>query len=353
MPKNFDLQRILRSNIKTLEPYKAARDEYKGTEGTFLDANENALGSATHDLHNRYPDPLQWQLKRALEPVKGVKAENMFIGNGSDEAIDLLFRSFCRPGIDNVITTPPTYGMYDVSAHINDVQLQKISLTPEFQLITSDILAAVNENTRIIILCSPNNPTANALYHDDILQIIESFDGIVALDEAYIDFAIEKSFLPKLHQYPNLVIMQTFSKAWGMANLRLGMAFASEEIIHVLNKVKPPYNISGLGQNLALEALQNVAVKDQYVAAILEQRGWLENELKKLACVVKIYPSDANFMLVKTTDGRKIYDFLIDQKVIVRDRSSVTLCEGCLRITVGTPEENKILVEKMKLYKHL
>jgi len=232
-----------------LQPYTSARDEYKGTEGTFLDANENAFGSATSALHNRYPDPLQWEVKNALSAIKHISAENIFIGNGSDEAIDLLFRSFCRPGIDNAITTPPTYGMYEVSANINDIVLKKVFLSTDFELEVDNILEAIDENTKVILLCSPNNPTGNCLNTNAITKIITSFDGIVALDEAYIDFAANKSFLPILLQYPNLVIMQTFSKAWGMANLRLGIAFASKEIIAILNKVKPPYNINGLSQN--------------------------------------------------------------------------------------------------------
>ena len=346
----FDLQSILRENIKTLKPYTSARDEYKGKEGTFLDANENAFGSATDALHNRYPDPLQWEVKKALAPLKGLNPENIFIGNGSDEAIDLLFRCFCRPGVDNVIITPPTYGMYEVSANINDISLKKVMLSPDFEINANEILTTVDGNTRAIILCSPNNPTGNCLSGAEIEKIIKNFNGIVALDEAYIDFATDRSFLPRLKEFPNLMIMQTFSKAWGMANLRLGLAFASVEIINILNKVKPPYNISGLSQQLALEAIKNSAKKDAYVKAILEQRALLIKEIERLSFVLKIYPSDANFILVKTTDGKKIYDYLVDNKVIVRDRSTVKLCEGCLRITVGTEKENAILLEALRGY---
>ncbi|MFN0048928.1 MAG: histidinol-phosphate transaminase [Cytophagales bacterium] len=349
----FDLNSILRENIKVLKPYTAARDEYKGTEGTFLDANENAFGSATADLHNRYPDPMQWEVKLALSKIKKIPAENIFIGNGSDEAIDILYRSFCRPSLDNAIITPPTYGMYEVSANINDVKLKKVPLNADFDIEVDRILAFVDENTKMIILCSPNNPTGNHLKTADIVKIIETFSGIVALDEAYIDFADEKSLLPFLLDYPNLVIMQTFSKAWGLANLRLGMAFASTEIIKIMNKVKPPYNINGVSQKMVLEALGNEIKKNEYVANILIERELLKKELEKLPIVTKIYPTDANFMLVKTNNGNKIYDYLITQKVIVRNRSTVSQIEECLRITVGTKEENEILISALQQYELL
>jgi histidinol-phosphate aminotransferase len=350
MPTNFNLQVLLRENIRGLKPYKSARDEYQGKEGIFLDANENAFGSATKETFNRYPDPLQWEVKKALAPIKKVSENQIFIGNGSDEAIDLLFRCFCKPGIDNVIITPPTYGMYEVSANINDVKLIKVGLTEDFELEPLQILSQIDANTKLIILCSPNNPTGNCLSEAFILQIIQNFNGIVALDEAYIDFAAEKSLLHKLTQFPNLIIMQTFSKAWGLANLRLGLAFASEEIIQILNNVKPPYNISGLSQEKALEAIKNIRRKEENVQYILSERSWLLENLQKLSFVIKIYPSDANFLLVKTTDGKKIYDYLIEHQVIVRDRSNVTFCEGCLRITVGTVPENFVLIETLQNY---
>jgi len=346
----FDLNKILRDNIKVLKPYTSARDEYKGTEGTFLDANENAFGSATAALHNRYPDPLQWDLKQDLSTIKHVPAENIFIGNGSDEAIDLLFRSFCRPGIDNVIITPPTYGMYEVSANINDVVLKKVFLSADFELEADKVIEAINENTKIILLCSPNNPTGNCLDANDIIKVVTSFNGIVALDEAYIDFAPEKSFLSSLSQYPNLVILQTFSKAWGLANLRLGMAFASKELVQILNRVKPPYNINGLSQALALEALANEKKKNEYVENMLIEKKKLSFELGKFAFITKIYPSDANFILVKTTGGNKIYQFLTDNKVIVRNRSSIQLIENCLRITIGTANENAALLSALAAF---
>ena len=350
MNKPFSIESLLRQNIKNLKPYTSARDEYKGKEGVFLDANENAFGSATEELHNRYPDPLQLELKKALAPIKGIPAQNIFVGNGSDEAIDLLYRSFCRPAVDNVIITPPTYGMYEVSANINDIEVKKVNLTQDFQLNTTEILKAVDANTKLIFLCTPNNPTGNCLRKEDILNIIEHFRGIVIIDEAYIDFAPGHSLLSELANYPNVVIMQTFSKAWGMANLRLGLAFASTEMISVLNRVKPPYNINGVSQQMALQALKNESKKDSYVKNILVQRDILVSQLQKVACVVNIYPSDANFILVKTTDGRKIYDFLVAHQVIVRDRSSVALCEGCLRITVGTAAENLELIKVLKMY---
>lgn len=344
----FDLSQILRTNIKELKPYTAARDEYQGTEGTFLDANENAFGSATNELQNRYPDPMQWELKKELSKIKNIPANQIFIGNGSDEAIDILFRSFCRPGIDNVIITPPTYGMYEVSANINDVQLKRVPLTADYELESEKVLAAVDANTKMIILCSPNNPTGNSLEAVHLNHIINSFNGIVALDEAYIDFAADKSFLPTLANHPNLVIMQTFSKAWGMANLRLGMAFASVDIIKIINKVKPPYNISGVSQELALEAMANVHKKNKYVEDILIEKEALLKSLAELAIVLKIFPTDTNFVLVKTKNGNQIYDFLIDQKVIVRNRSNVLLTQDCIRITVGTSQENQILLEALK-----
>ncbi|MDX2190618.1 MAG: histidinol-phosphate transaminase [Bacteroidota bacterium] len=347
---SFNLNSLVRNNIRNLKPYTSARDEYKGKEGVFLDANENAFGSVTSELHNRYPDPLQWEVKYGLEKIKGVSVQNIFLGNGSDEPIDLLYRCFCNPGIDNVIITPPTYGMYEVSANINDVAVQKVNLTNDYQLNVNEIIEAINSKTKLIFLCSPNNPTGNCLDNNDITKIIEAFQGIVVVDEAYIDFAPDNSLLPVLNKYANLVVLQTFSKAWGMANLRLGMAFASQEIIQLFNKVKPPYNINGLTQKIVLDALKNVSKKDAFVDDILKSKNQLIKELQKINIVQKIYPSDANFILVKTKDGKKIYDYLVENKVIVRDRSNVSLCEGCLRITVGTPDENQILINYLMKY---
>lgn len=347
----FTLSKLIRPNILNLKPYTSARDEYKGSQGVFLDANENSFGSVSDGLHNRYPDPLQWQLKYALAAIKKTNAENIFIGNGSDEPIDILYRSLCRPNIDNVIITPPTYGMYEVSANINDIQVQKINLTEQFQLKPNEILAAVNMCTKLIFLCSPNNPTGNCLNKDDMLQIVRNFEGIVIVDEAYIDYSPDQSVLPELANYPNLVVMQTFSKAWGMANLRIGIAFASNEIISLMNQIKPPYNVNGLSQSLALEAIKNLRNKDLFVQKIINQRGFLINQLQKIACIEKIHPSDANFLLVKTKDARTLYEFLIANQVIVRDRSTIALCEGCLRITVGTELENVELIEVLRKYR--
>jgi histidinol-phosphate aminotransferase len=346
----FDLNKILRENIKKVKPYSSARDEYKGTEGTFLDANENSFGSAAGPAYNRYPDPLQKELKEKIAQLKRLSLDQVFLGNGSDEPIDLLMRAFCNPGKDQVITLPPTYGMYEVSAGINDIEAKEVVLTEEFQIDPDKVLAAVNENTKIIFICSPNNPTGNCMKASAVIKILQGFPGIVVIDEAYIDFAPDKSFLSKLKEYPNLVILQTFSKAWGMAALRLGMAFASVEIIKVLNKIKPPYNINGATQTLATEGLKNLLQKERMVEEILDQRELLAAELVKLKVVKKVYPSDANFLLVKTEDGNKVYDYLISHQVITRNRSSVKLCEGCLRVTVGREEENKKLLLALKKY---
>lgn len=352
---SFDLNSILRENIKKLVPYSSARDEYKGKEGIFLDANENAYGSPLPHQemqYNRYPDPLQLEVKEKISRIKGLPIENIFLGNGSDEAIDILFRAFCNPGKDNVIICPPTYGMYQVSANINDVETINVPLTPEtFQLDTEKIMKTINIHTKLIFVCCPNNPTGNGVKWDAIKTILEQFNGIVLVDEAYINFASYQSLIPKLLQYPNLVIIQTLSKAWGMAGLRVGMAFASRDIIDVFNKIKPPYNINAASQQLALQALNNVEQVNTWIREIVEERKRLNEQLAQLPFVLKIYPSEANFILVKTNDPKRIYKYLTDQKIIIRDRSTVQLCEGALRITVGTREENKQLIEKLKAYK--
>ena len=347
----FDINNILRENIKKTKPYSSARDEYKGTEGVFLDANENPLGSVTKENYNRYPDPLQKEVKNRLGKIKGVNSEQIFLGNGSDEAIDLLFRAVCKPGVDNVITMPPTYGMYEVSANINDVEVKEIPLSADFEIRIENVLTAIDQHTKMIFVCSPNNPTGNCLKQESIETILNRFNGLVVIDEAYIDFAPGKTFVNKLDQYPNLVVLQTFSKAWGMAGLRLGIAYASKEIITVINKIKPPYNINQYTQALALEALDNSSKKDAMVTEILLQRGALIKGFSGIKFITKIYPSDANFVLIKTEDGKKVYDFLVDKKIITRDRSKVTLCEGCIRITVGTKEENELLLKVLKEYK--
>ncbi|MDB5158684.1 MAG: hisC [Mucilaginibacter sp.] len=347
----FNINNILRENIKNLTPYSSARDEFQGEASIYLDANENAFGSPLDEPYNRYPDPLQYNVKKRLSEIKGVPVRNIFLGNGSDEAIDILFRSFCNPGVDNVILVPPTYGMYEVSANINDIKTKKVSLTEEFQLNLEGIAEAIDQNTKLIFICSPNNPTGNSINRDDIETLLNNFDGIVVVDEAYINFSRQKTFIQELTEYSNLVVLQTLSKAWGLAGLRVGMAFASEEIIEVMNKVKPPYNINESSQQLALKALANVEQVNNWIKETLAQRDKLVLSLKDLDFVLDIYPSDANFILVKTTDPKGIYNFLVQKGIIVRDRSRIDLCEGSLRITVGTPAENEILIDTFKKFK--
>ncbi len=344
----FDINNLIRENIKKVKPYVSARDEYKGIEGVFLDANENGLGSVVGNNYNRYPDPRQLLLKEKLGSLKKISPNQIFIGNGSDEAIDLLFRALCVPAVDNVITMPPTYGMYEVSASINDVKVIEVPLTSDFEIRPEAVLAAINKFTKIIFICSPNNPTGNSLDEKNIIKIIEGFSGIVVLDEAYIDFASNQSFVTMLHKFPNLTIMQTFSKAWGMASLRVGMAFASPSIIEVLTKIKPPYNISGATQDFAIKALDQILVKEKMVMEILNERQNLAEKLSQLKIVKKVYPSDANFLLVKFINGNSTYNYLIEKKVITRDRSKIILCEDALRITVGTKNENETLIKALQ-----
>lgn len=344
----FDLQKILRPHIRNIKPYSSARDEYSGHDGVFLDANENPYGSLTGEGFNRYPDPYQQEIKSKLAVIKGVSPKQIFLGNGSDEAIDLLMRAFCRPGIDNIILLPPTYGMYEVSASINDIAIKRVNLTQDFQLRPKEILAEKDENTKIIFICSPNNPSGNKMKRADIREILSGFGGLVVVDEAYIDFSDELSFTTELAQYPNLLVMQTFSKAWGLANLRIGMAFASEEIIRILNLIKPPYNISGLTQEKVLASLEKADEIGKVVKKILAERAHLQKDLEGLPFVKMVFPSHANFLLVKVPDARKMYDDLVSNKIIVRDRSKVVLCEDCLRITVGTREENEAFIQSFK-----
>jgi len=346
----FKLDEILRANIRNAKPYSSARDEYKGKEGIFLDANENPFGSVGGHKYNRYPDPLQWKLKDKIAPLKKVKPEQVFLGNGSDEPIDLLIRALCNPGKDSIMITPPTYGMYEVSAAINDVRLVDVPLTPEYVLDVQAMLPKLTEDVKIVFLCSPNNPTGNLLPEDQIITVLKHAKGLVVVDEAYIDFAPESSLIRILKEHPNLVILQTFSKAWGLAALRLGMAFASEEIVSVLNKIKPPYNINAVTQQLAYEAIGQIMKKEQMVAGILMERAYLEEELVKIPAILKVHPSDANFILVKTKNGTGLYSYLIDQKIITRDRSKVVLCDNSVRITVGTHEENESLINALKKY---
>jgi len=339
----FDINKLLRANIRNLKPYSSAREEFSGEATAFLDANENPYNSPW----NRYPDPRQVKLKTRVGEIKNIPIQNIFLGNGSDEPIDLLLRAFCEPGKDNIVSINPTYGMYRVAADTNDISVKLVPLIADFELDADAVLAAVTPQTKIIFLCSPNNPSGNALDHNAMLRIIEGFSGTVVVDEAYIDFCPEKSFLPMLSQYPNLVILQTFSKAWGMAGLRLGMAFANEQIIEVLSRIKYPYNLNILTQRKALELLADEQQKFDWVAIILKEREKMIENLKKYPFIVKVYPTDSNFILIKTHDPRGIYQYLVDEKIIVRDRSSISLCEGCLRISIGSPEENTAFIEAL------
>lgn len=340
----MNLQQLVRKNVWNMKPYSSARDEFKGEASVFLDANENPL----NDKYNRYPDPLQWSLKQKIAKVKNIAPENIFLGNGSDEPIDLVIRIFCEPRIDNIVTVDPTYGMYQVCAEVNDVEYRKVLLNENFDLDAQKLLEKRDRNTKLIFLCSPNNPTGNLLSREEIKKVLDSFTGIVVVDEAYIDFASEATWLNDLEKYPNLIILQTFSKAWGLAAVRLGMAFASAEIIKLFNKVKYPYNVNILTQNFVGDELDKLELRKQWIATLLEGRNYLINELPKLPFVEKIYPTDANFILVKVEDANSLYKQLADKGVIVRNRNSVSLCAGCLRITVGTDKENEMLIKTLR-----
>lgn len=340
----MNLQQLVRKNVWNMKPYSSARDEFKGEASVFLDANENPL----NDKYNRYPDPLQWSLKQKIAKVKNIAPENIFLGNGSDEPIDLVIRIFCEPRIDNIVAVDPTYGMYQVCAEVNDVEYRKVLLNENFDLDAQKLLEKRDRNTKLIFLCSPNNPTGNLLSREEIKKVLDSFAGIVVLDEAYIDFASEATWLNDLEKYPNLIILQTFSKAWGLAAVRLGMAFASAEIIKLFNKVKYPYNVNILTQNFVGDELDKLELRKQWIATLLEGRNYLINELPKLPFVEKIYPTDANFILVKVEDANSLYKQLADKGVIVRNRNSVSLCAGCLRITVGTDKENEMLIKTLR-----
>ena len=347
---SFDLDRIIRSNIKSLKPYSSARSEFSGDAKIFLDANENSFGSPLTKWYNRYPDPLQWELKKKIAAIKSTDAKNMLLGNGSDECIDLLIRAFCDPGRDNIIICPPTYGMYEVYAAINDVPVKEVLLTQAYQIDLEKLEEAIDAHTRIIFFCSPNNPTGNSLNREDIEMVLNNFDGIVVVDEAYINYSRHRSFLVELNDYPNLVVMQTFSKAWGLAALRLGMNFASHEIIEVLNKIKPPYNINQATQEIAMKALDGLEEVNQMIRETIRERELLTKALLELPLVQKVYPSDANFVLCRMKGATTIYHFLKEQGIIVRNRSNVVLCEDSLRITVGTPQQNEQLVSALKKF---
>lgn len=341
----FELDKLIRPNIKTLNPYSSAKDEYTGDAKILLDANENSLGSPLTKWYNRYPDPYQQKLKEKLAFVKQIAANQIFIGNGSDECIDILLRTFCEPGKDNIIICPPTYPMYEVSANINDIAVQKALLLSDYQLNVSHIEQLVNANTKIIWICSPNNPTGNSLDLIDIETILNHFDGIVVIDEAYINFSKQKSFVQSLIDYPNLVVLQTLSKAWGLAGLRLGMCFASPEIIGYMNKVKAPYNINIVTQELALQALEEVGQVNDMIKLLVDMRNALAQVIASIPHVIQVFPSDTNFILVKIPKARQLYEYLLSKGIIVRDRSALELCEDSLRITVGTEQENTLLVD--------
>ena len=356
---DFNIDDLVRENIKNLKPYSSARNEYIGDASVFLDANENAYGSPVflpspfgegRVRFNRYPDPLQWNLKQELSKIKGVPPQNIFIGNGSDEVIDIAYRIFCEPARDNAIICPPTYGMYKVCANINNVETREVQLTKEFQLNVEGILSAINENTKLLFICSPNNPTGNNLNRMDIELLLNNFPGIIIIDEAYINFSRQKSFIQELTEYQNLIVMQTLSKAWGLAALRLGLGFASEKIIDLFNKVKPPYNINQASQQLGLKALLNIEEVNENIKRIVEQRNCIQPQLKQFNFIQKIYPSDSNFILMKVNNADKLYQHLLANKIIVRNRSKEPLCENCLRITIGTQPENETLINALKNY---
>lgn len=337
--KNFDLKEMVRPNIWTLQPYSSARDEFTGTKGIFLDANENPFGE-----NNRYPDPHQRELKATLAVMKKIPIENIFIGNGSDEVIDLVYRIFCEPAMDSVIICPPTYGMYEVSANINNVEIIRVPLVDGFQI---DADAILKQRAKAVFICSPNNPTGNNI--DNIEVLLKQFSGLVVVDEAYIDFSNVESYISKLGDYPNLIIMQTFSKAWGLASARVGIAYASKEIVNLMNKTKPPYNVSAFNQAKAIEALNNKELYEKQVNVILEQRDYLQRELTRFEFVKKVYPSDANFILIEIDeafDVYSVYNKLIKNQIITRNRT--TQIKNCIRITVGTPEENQELINELQ-----
>ena len=338
-----DIQKLIRPNVRNLKPYSSARDEFKGSASVWLDANENPNDNGL----NRYPDPLQWKLKSRISELKNVPNESIFLGNGSDEAIDLLFRAFCEPGKDKSLICSPTYGMYQVSADINDVEVIDVPLTIDSQLNLVAIESEFSDSSiKLLFICSPNNPTGNSIRREDINRILSSFNGLVVIDEAYIDFAEQESLTNQLQNHNNIVVLQTLSKAWGLAGIRLGMAFANEEVIEVLNRIKPPYNVNQLTQEAALKKLNDLNAFQNEVNTILSERKGLKIDLEKLKNVQHIYPSDANFLLVKFTEPKTVYDALTEKGIVVRDRSKVA--EGCLRITVGTSEENTTLLAELK-----
>ena len=347
----MDYKKYILPHIWNLKPYSSARDEFKGTEGIFLDANENPIGSGLEEDFNRYPDPLQWQIKSQIAKIKNCSNDEIFLGNGSDEAIDLLIRMTCTPDASSIIVCPPTYGMYEVSASINNVPLIKVNLTSEYQLNIDSILKTIDSTTRLLFICSPNNPTGNLMKREDIYKILDSFQtGFVVIDEAYIDFSNEPSFIQELDKFPQLIVLQTLSKAYGLASLRLGMAFANPTIINLFNKIKPPYNIGGATQRLVQKALGNSQFVTKSIQQLKINKEKLINDLKHIKGVSTIFHSDANFILVKFIRAQELFDYLISQKIIARNRSNVELCNDSIRITIGLESENKELIQKIKIF---
>jgi histidinol-phosphate aminotransferase len=341
------LQQLTRPNIWRLEPYSCARDEYSGVEASvFLDANENPYNSP----NNRYPDPLQKELKAKIADYKGVPVSSIFLGNGSDEAIDLVYRAFCEPGVDNVVAIDPSYGMYQVAADTNNVEYRKVLLDSQYQITADRLIAATDAHTKLIFLCSPNNPTGNDINREELVKVLNQFEGLVIVDEAYNDFSELPSMLTELSKYPNMIVLQTFSKAWGCAAIRLGMAFASSAIIDVMTKIKYPYNVNLLTQQEAMRMLDKKAEKEEWVRVIKEARTEVMQTIRELPIVKKVFPTDVNFFLAKVTDATKIYRYLVSKGIIVRNRNTVSLCGNCLRITVGTPQENATLLNALKNY---
>ncbi len=347
---DFDVDKLVRKNIRELKPYSSARSEYSGNASVFLDANENSFGSPLPENFNRYPDPLQLALKDEISKIKGLPAQHIFVGNGSDEVIDLACRIFCEPGKDQIMICPPTYGMYRVSADINDVRVKEVLLTEEFQLDVEGILSIAGPQTKLIFICSPNNPTGNNFHRQDVETILNNFGGMVFIDEAYINYSRHQSFIRELTEYPNLFVMQTLSKAWGLAALRLGLGFASEQLISLFNKVKPPYNINLSSQQLGIEALKNISIVNDRIKTTVAEREKLSKSLQQFIFISDVYPSEANFLLVKVVDADALYQYLSGEKIIVRNRSREPLCENCLRITVGTPEENVQLLTALQKF---
>ncbi len=349
---NINVKDLIRPHLLELSPYSSARSEYTGNEGIFLDANENALGSVGKENFNRYPDPLQRTLKRQISFWRDINIQKIFLGNGSDEAIDLLFRIFCEPGIDRVMVCPPTYGMYEVCAASHKVQVKTVNLTAEYQLDIPAILENLDENVKMIFICSPNNPTGNLINREDIKLLNNSFEGIIVVDEAYHDFTTEPSWLIDLESMNNLIVLQTFSKAWGLAGIRLGMAFADEAIIQIMNNIKMPYNVNTHTQEVALKALEKKREFEDKISRIVEMREELKKELLQIDGILTVYPSEANFLLVKIENASYLFNSLIERQIIIRNRSKVALCEDCLRITIGTKEENLSLLKAIQEILH-